>query len=70
MKLRSGDFASYIKISQTSFGYISINSSIILTVLIAMESPQKDLSISYVLRQSVLAKISDKSIGNHYGTIY
>ena len=39
-------------LSQTSFSHISINSSIILTVSTAMESPQKDLSIdaSYVSR--------------------
>jgi len=44
----------------------------ILTVLMAIESPQKNLSIntSHVLRQLVLAKISGKSIGNHYDTIY
>jgi len=57
--------------SQTSFGHISINSSTILTVLMAMESPQEDLLInaSHVSRQSILAKISGKSTGNHYGTV-
>jgi len=37
---------------QTSFGYISINSSMILTVSMATGSSQKDFSIdaSYVLR--------------------
>jgi len=58
--------------SQTSFGYISINSSMILTVSMAMESPQKDLSInaSYVLRQSILAKILGRSTSNYHGTVY
>jgi len=38
--------------SQTSFGYISINSSMILMVSMATESPQNNLLInaSYVLR--------------------
>jgi len=60
------------KISQTSFGHISINSSTVLMVLIAMESPQKDLSIytSHILRQSILAEISGRSTGNYYGTVY
>ena len=35
----------YYIVSQTSFSHISINSLTILTVLTAMESPQKDLSI-------------------------
>jgi len=41
--------------SQTSFSYISINSSTILMVLTATESPQKDLSIdaNHVSRQSI-----------------
>jgi len=41
-------------------------------VLMAMESPWKDLLIdtSYILKQSVLAKILGKSTGNHYGTVY
>jgi len=47
------------KVSQTLFGHISINSSTILMVLMAIESPQKDLLInaSNVSRQSILAKI-------------
>jgi len=38
--------------SQTSFSHISINSLTILMVLMAMESPQKDLliNISHVLK--------------------
>jgi len=58
--------------SQTSFSHISINSSMILMVLMAMESPQEDLLInaSHVSRQSVLAKISGRSTGNHHSTIY
>jgi len=58
--------------SQTSFGHISTKSSTIPMVLMATESPHKDLSIdvSYVLRQSILAKILSKSTGNHYVTIY
>ena len=57
---------------QTSFSYISINSSTILTVLTATEIPQKDLLIdaSHVLRQSILAKILGRSTGNHHGTVY
>ena len=59
-------------LSQTSFGYISINSSAILTVSMATESPWKDLSIntSHVSKQSVLAEILGRSTGNHHGTIY
>ena len=59
-------------LSQTSFDHISINSSTILTALIAMESPQKDLSIdaSHVSRQSVLAEILSRSTSNHYVTVY
>ena len=58
--------------SQTSFGHISINSLIILTVLTAMESPQEDLSIdaSHVSRRSILAEISGRSTSNHYSTVY
>jgi len=58
--------------SQTSFGYISTNSSTIPTVSTATESPWEDLSIgtSHASKQSVLAKILGRSIGNHYGTIY
>jgi len=58
--------------SQTLFGHISINSSMILMVSMATESPQKDLLIdaSHVLRQSILAEISGRSTSNHYGTVY
>jgi len=61
-----------ILLSQTSFGHISINSSSILIVSMAMESPRKDLSIdtSHVLRQSIMAEILGRSTGNHHGTIY
>jgi len=40
-------------------------------VLIAMESPQKDLSIdaSHVLRQLILTEILSKSTSNYYVTI-
>jgi len=60
------------QVSQTSFGHISINSSSILTVLMAMKSPWKDLLIdtSHILRQSVMDEILGRSTGNHYGTIY
>jgi len=58
--------------SQTLFSHISINSSMILMVLKATESPQKDLSInaSHVSRQSLLAKILSRSTGNYHVTIY
>jgi len=58
--------------SQTSFSHIFINSLTILTVLMVMISPQKDISIdaSHVSRQLVLVEISDRSIGNYYGTVY
>jgi len=61
-----------IQLSQTSFGHISTNSSMILTVSMAMESPWKDLLIdtSHTSKQSVLAKILGRSTSNHYGTIY
>ena len=41
-------------------------------VLIAQDIPWKDLLIdaSHVLKQSILAKILGKLVGNHYGTIY
>ena len=57
---------------QNLSGHISINSSIILTVSIAMESPQKDLLInaSHVLRQLILVEILGRSTGNHYSTVY
>ena len=44
----------------------------ILTVLMATESPWKDLSIgiSHTSKQSVLAEILGRSTGNYYGTIY
>ena len=58
--------------SQTSFGHISTNSSKILMVLTATESPWKDLSIgtSHASKRSVLAEILGKSTGNHHGTVY
>ena len=60
------------RLSQTSFGHISINSSTILTVSMAMESPWKDLLIntSHILKQSVLAEILGRSTGNYHGTVY
>jgi len=60
------------QLSQTSFSHISTNSSTILTVSMAMESPWKDLLIdtSHASKQSVLAKILGRSTGNHYGTVY
>ena len=60
------------KLSQTSFGHISINSLMILMVLMATERPQRDLSIdtSNVSKRSVLAEILGRSTSNHYGTIY
>ena len=59
-------------VSQTSFGHISINYSLILTVTTDTESPCKDLSIdtSHISRQSIMAEILDRSTGNHHGTIY
>jgi len=61
-----------IIILQTSFSHISINSSMILTVSKAIESPQKDLLIdaSHVSRQLILAKILSRSTSNYYVTIY
>jgi len=61
-----------VELLQTSFGHISINSLTILTVLKAIESPQKDLLIdaSHVLRQSIMAEILSRSTGNHYVTVY
>jgi len=58
--------------SQTSFGHISINSSTISMVLMVPKSPYENLliDISHVLRQSILAEISGKLVGNYYGTIY
>jgi len=59
-------------LSQTSFSHISINSSMILTVLTATESPQKDLLIdaSHISRQLISAEILSRSTGNYYVTIY
>jgi len=61
-----------IKVSQTSFGHISISSLTIHTVLTAPKSPWKDLLIntSHVLKQLVTTKILDRSTDNYYGTIY
>ena len=58
--------------SQTSFGHISTNSSTILTVVMATESPWKDLSIdtSHASKRSVLAEILGRLTSNHYGTVY
>ena len=57
---------------QTSFSHISINSLTILTVLMAIESPWKDLLIdtSHVSKRLVLAKILGRSTSNHHGTVY
>jgi len=65
-------FLLLFKVSQTLFDHISINSLMILTVLMAMEGPQKDLLIdtSHVLRQSILAELLRKSVGNHHSTTY
>jgi len=62
----------FLLVSQTSFGHISINSSTILMVSKATESPQKDLLInaSHILRQSILAEILSRSTGNHHVTVY
>jgi len=66
LKLRKGIM------SQTLFSHISINSLTIFMVLTATESPQKDLLIdaSHVLRQSILAEILSRSIGNYHSTVY
>jgi len=58
--------------SQTSFGHISINSLKIPTVLMATESPWKDLLIdtSHISRQLILAEILSRSTSNYYVTIY
>ena len=44
----------------------------ILMVLMAMESPWKDLSIntSHFSKQSIIAEILGKSTGNYHDTIY
>jgi len=61
-----------IELSQTSFGHISINSLMILTVSKATKSPQKDLSIdaSHISRRSIMAKILSRLTGNYYVTVY
>ena len=74
-KKRTDDYLwviNKVHVSQTSFGHISINSSTILTVSMATESPWKDLLIdtSHISKQLIMAKILGKSTGNHYGTIY
>ena len=60
------------EVSQTSFGHISINSSMIHIVSMAAESPWKDLLIdtSHVSKQSIMAEILGRSTSNHHGTIY
>ena len=60
------------EVSQTSFGHISTNSSTILTVSTATESPWEDLLIgtSHALKRSVLAEILGRSTGNHHVTVY
>jgi len=60
------------KVSQTSFGHISINSSTISTVLMVLESPQEDLSIntSHISRRSILAKILSKLVDKYHSTTY
>jgi len=64
--------SSIVHLSQTLFGHISINSSMILIVLKATKIPQKDLLIdaSHVLRQLILAEILSRSTSNYYVTIY
>jgi len=61
-----------IVMSQTLFSHISINSSMILTVSKAIESPQKDLliDVSHVSRQLILAKILSRSTSNYHVTVY
>ena len=58
--------------SQTSFDYISTNFLTILMVSMVLESPKKEILIntSHILRQSILAKLLSKSVGNHHGTTY
>jgi len=58
--------------SQTSLGYISINSSTILMVSMTTKSPPEGLEIdnSHISRQLILAEILGRSTGNHHGTIY
>jgi len=59
-------------LSQISFSHISINSSTILTVLMATKSPWIDFLIntSHISKWSILAKILGRSTGNYYSTIY
>ena len=61
-----------LRISQTSFSHISINSLTISTVSMAPESSQKYLSIdtSHILRHSIMAEILGRSTDNHHGTVY
>ena len=61
-----------MRLSQTSFGHISINSPSILTVSMSTESPWKDLSIdtSHVSKWSIMAEILGRSTGNPHGTVY
>jgi len=44
----------------------------ILTVLMALEDPWKDLFIdtSHISKRSVLAKLLSKLVDNYYGTTY
>ena len=64
---RLGAKPNVLTLSQTSFGHISINSPSILTVLMATESPWKDLLIgtSHVSRWSIMVEILGRSTGNH-----
>jgi len=66
------EYVCTVLLSQTSFSHISTNSLMILMVLMATESPWKDLSIntSHVSKRSVLAEILGRSTGNYYGTVY
>ena len=57
---------------QTSFGLISINSSMVSMVSIALGHKWRDLSIdaNHISKQLILAEVSGKSVDNYYGTIY
>ena len=59
-------------VSQTSFGHISISSSMIPMILMVPESPWKYFSIdtSHISKRSVMAEILGRSTSNHHGTIY
>jgi len=57
------------KVSQTSFGHISINFFNDSYGLNGYKKPSKNLLIN-VLRQSILAEILSKSTGNYHVTIY